>query len=211
MVITYHENLCVKVQVGDTILSFNPPAKGKTKFAADVVFVSMDDPAYNGVANAGWGEKQPLIISGPGEYEVGGIFVKGIGVEETVDGKKKINTIYFVLMDDIRICHLGAYNISEVKPEIMEEFGKVDILFVPICGENVLTPAQASKIAAEFEPNITIPLYCDEKGPCAPALKSFLKEEGGEGASAVDKYTIKKKELLEKNGEDVVLKPLAYE
>lgn len=210
MIITYYGSLCAKAQIGDVSISFNPPlrADGKTpRFSSNVALFSTKDKSQH--FSYSDPEKEVFIIDGPGEYEVGGIFIKGVLVEKDVDGKKKMNTVYSVLFDDINLCHLGAILSSDIKPETMEALGPVDILFVPITGGDVSSPAVASKLATSFEPHVVIPLYSSEKGEDMSSLKSFLKEEGSEEVHPVDKLTIKKKDIEGKDGEVVVLSPIS--
>jgi hypothetical protein len=81
MVISYFGVGMVKVQLGDTVIVFNPIGESAehkaVKFGSDVALVSLLDPAWNGVENAARGDRQPFIVNGPGEYEVNGIFIKG--------------------------------------------------------------------------------------------------------------------------------------
>ena len=208
MIITYCGNSCIKAQIGETSVSFNPPlrADGKTpRFSSNIALFSTKEKdqkfPHGSVADG------VFIIDGPGEYEVGGIFIKGVGVEKEVAGGKKINTIYSVLFEDINLCHFGAVNSADIKPEVLETLGTVDILFVPIMGGDVATPAIASKLATSLEPHIVIPLQATDRGVSADSLKSFLKEEGAEGVSTIDKLTIKKKDIEGKEGEVIVLSP----
>lgn len=208
MIITYIGDLGVKAQIGEKVISFNPPLRSdglSTRFSTDVALFSAKD----GGAGHSYSRMptKTFVADGPGEYEVGGVFIKGIGIEKEVSGKKKINTIYSVLFEDINLCHLGEIDSSDIKPEILEKIGNADILFVPITGGNVATPAVASKLATLFEPHITIPLCADNNGISKDMLKSFLKEEGAEGATQSEKLTIKKKDLEGKEGVVEVLLP----
>jgi hypothetical protein len=56
----------------------------------------------------------------------------------------------------------------------------------------------------QFSPKLIIPTHYGEVG-ISGALKTFLKEAGEEGVKAVDKLTLKKKDLEGKEGEVVVL------
>ena len=54
-----------------------------------------------------YGEKKPFIISGPGEYEVRDIFIKGFGTytELPISGKEKVrlqNSSYVLLLIILR-------------------------------------------------------------------------------------------------------------
>lgn len=205
MVITYSGGQCFKVSVGNTTIAFNPPAKDSKnfsvgKFGADAVFISMKHPDFNGYENAAFGSKQPFVVDGPGEYEIGEIKAHGFGVVTTYDGKLHYNSIYQVQMEGINMVFLGALSDPEIDPKILSELGDIDILFLPIGGGEVLEVPQASKLAVKLEAKLVIPMHYD-KG----ALGAFLKEEGAEGTKAQDKLTIKKKDVQAMEGELVVL------
>ena len=92
----------------------------------------------------------------------------------------------------------------QLSPETLEEIGDIDILFIPVGEDAVLTPAQASKMCVSLEPHLVIPMHYTKD-----SLKAFLKEEGETNVVPVDKLTIKKKDVLEKEGDIVVLEPVA--
>lgn len=206
MVITYHGGECFKVSSGDTTLTFNPVAKGSkrfvpVKFGVGVVFVSLDYPDFNGVEQATYGEKAPFVVSGPGEYEIGDITARGFGVKTVYEGVERYNTIYQVTLEGINMVYLGALSSGTIDAKILEQFGDVDILFVPIGGGDVLTTSSASALGVKLEAHVVIPMHYDQK-----ALVAFLKEEGVEHAKAEEKFTVKKKELADREGAIVVLK-----
>jgi L-ascorbate metabolism protein UlaG (beta-lactamase superfamily) len=210
MIITHYGGECFKIQTGDTVIAFNPPSKNSKlkalRFGADVTFVSLNDDDFNGVENNTYGEKEPLIISGPGEYEVKGIFIKGFPTETTYGKESKINTVYSVLFDGIKLCFLGALGSADaITSEIKGDISNHDILFVPIGGGDVLSPSEAGKAAVSLVPKVIIPMHYDGVGE-EDALKTFLKEEGGEKISPIEKLTIKKKDLEGKEGEIIVVK-----
>lgn len=202
MVITYHGNQFVKIQQGDTLIVFNPPA-GTNRFGATIGLVNLNDKDFNGVESLSYGDKQPLIISGPGEYEVKGIFIQGFGVPTIYKKEKKINTVYYLTLEGVRLCFLGALQKPALSKEIEENITEVDVLFVPIGGGDVLSPADAYTIGQSLEAKVIIPVQYEKDG--APNLKKFL-EESGESVSAVDRLTVRKKDFEGKEGEVVVLK-----
>ena len=210
MIISYHGVECVKVQFGDKVLVFNPISKdskfGATRFGADIAFISLNHSDMNGAENVAYGERQPFVVSGPGEYEIKGIFAEGlIGGESAYGGEKLRNTIYLVTLEGIKICFLGALNTTNLLPLVQEVVEGVDILFAPIGGNGVLNSTDAYKVAVSLEPKIIIPIHFGEVGD-KNALKTFLKEGGAEDEKAEEKLTIKKKDLEGKEGDIVVLK-----
>jgi len=210
MIITHYGGECFKIQTGDIIIAFNPPSRNSKlkapRFGADVAFVSLNNDDFNGTENNTYGGKEPLVISGPGEYEVKEIFIKGFPTETTYGNETKINTIYSVLFDGIKLCFLGAIgNADAISSETKGEIANHDILFVPIGGGDVLSPSEAGKVAVSLAPKVIIPMHYDGVGE-KDALKTFLKEEGGDKIAPIEKLTIKKKDLDEKEGEIVILK-----
>lgn len=205
MIITYYGSEFIKVQTGDIVLAFDPVGKDssfkQSRFGSDVALVSLDHPDFNGIDQLTYKDREPFVISGPGEYEVRGIFVKGFLTQTKYGGKNFINTVYAVKFDDMNICHLGALSsLDTLSPEIKEGIGDVDILFVPIGGGDVLNPAEAYKISVLLAPKIIIPVHDGSKSQ----LDAFLKDAGSD-AKPTEKLTLKKKDLETMEGEIILL------
>ena len=203
MVITYHGGECFKITQGDLTLAFNPPSKNSSlqspRFGSDVVLVSQNHPDFNGVENAKFGEREPFVIMGPGEYEIRGVAVRGFGSPSTYGGEH-LNTIYSVLLEGTNLCFLGAQSSATLPQAAKQELDDIDILFVPVGSSGVLSAAEAYKLAVSLEPKAIVPMHYD-----AASLKSFLKEAGSEGVKPIDKLTTKKKDLADKEGDIIVL------
>lgn len=213
MVITHHGGQCFKVTFGDLTLVFDPIAKGATlpaaRFGADIALVSRNHPDMNGVEEVTYGEKVPFAITGPGEYERQGVVVQGF-LSKSKYGLSKgdteaVNTIYSVSLEDMTLVHLGALADSELSQEARESIGEIDVLFVPIGGDGVLAPDNAHKLAVSLEPKIIIPMHWSGIGS-AKALDTFLKESGN-GNEKVDKLTLKRKDLVGRDGSILVITP----
>ncbi|HEY4480396.1 MAG TPA: MBL fold metallo-hydrolase [Candidatus Paceibacterota bacterium] len=212
MIITYQGVQNFKVQFGDTVLAFDPVSKNSkhkaSSFGADIALVSLNHPDMNGIEQASRGEKEAFVIQGPGEYEVQGVFIKGLPSVSLypstgsgqVGGEEKTNTIYTVNLENINLCFLGALGDAKIPNVTKESIDGVDILFVPIGGNGALDASEAYKFAVSLEPSIIIPMNYS-----AESLKSFLKEGSAEGLKPLDKLTIKKKDLEGKEGEVIVL------
>ena len=205
MVISYHGGEFFKVSFGSTTLAFNPIGKksklSPVKFGSDAAFISLWNDDFNGVENVKHGNKDPFVVDGPGEYEIGLVTARGFGVKTTYDKEERFNTIYQVRLEEMNMVFLGALSNPEIDPKILSELGDIDILFVPIGGGDVLEVPQASKLAVKLEAKLVIPMHYD-----AVALKAFLKEEGNESVKPVDKLTLKRKDVSVMEGEVAVLK-----
>lgn len=213
MIVTYLGNETFRIQVGDLVLALNPPAKSSefkmNKFGANVVLQSIKHPDMGGGRDFSYGDKEPFVISGPGEYESNGLFIKGVAGESKYDlpkgTDKRINTIYSLTVDGINILYLGAQS-GQMPAGLSDIVDEVDMLFIPIGDKGTFDAKEAEKIVLNLEPKIVIPMgYTSVKDP---QLVAFLKEAGG-GEAPVDKLTIKKKDLEGKDQDVMVLIPQA--
>ncbi len=198
MEVKYFGNSCFRIKGKDIVLLTNPfdSSLGIKLFGLDadlVLFSSKKDSKENSslVKNA-LNRKEPFIIDEPGEYEVGGAFVLGIPFDR--------KNIYIITVDGMRLAFLGGIS-QKVTEKELEEIDGVDILFLPVGGNSVLTEKQAAYIEEKIQPKIIIPMSFK-----IPSLKidfngvdDFLKEIGSEGINPVDKLIIAKDRLpLEK-------------
>ncbi len=208
MIITYFGKQFFKIQQGEMVLAFNPVSKGSktgisAHFGSDIALVTTNHPDYNGLEQLSHGERTPFAVTGPGDYEVKEIFIKGLLSEASVAGKKYINTIYSLSVDNINIVFLGALSDSEISKDAREAINNPDILFIPVGGNGLLDAKTAAKFASALEPKMIIPMDYDNA-----SLKAFLKETAEEKTEAVDKLTLKLKDLEGKEGEVLVLEAI---
>jgi len=203
MVISYLGKQFFKVSVGDTVLAFNPVSKDSkhkaSRFGADIALITVDHPDYNGAEMLTFGDKVPFVISGPGEYEIKEIFVKGVPSESSI--KEKINTIYTLELDKINLCFLGTVA-GKLPADSRAGIEAVDILFVPVSG--ALSASDVYQLAVSFEPKVIIPMEYEEG---SESFKKFLKEGDAKLSEAVDKLTVKAKDIEGKEAEIIVLAP----
>lgn len=213
MVITHHGGQCIKVTLGDLTIVFDPISKKATlpsvRFGADIALVSRNHPDMNGVDEVAYGEKVPFPITGPGEYERQGVVVQGfLSSSKYGLGKGEesaVNTIYSVSLEDMTLVHLGALADEDLPRAARENIDEIDVLFVPVGGDGVLTPDKAHELAVALEPKIIIPIHYSGMGE-AKALETFIKE-GGSKSEKVEKLTLKKKDLVGRDGSIIVVQP----
>ncbi len=205
MVITYQGGSFFKVTFGDTTLAFNPISKKsklkQSRFGADIALMSTNNVDCNGIENITHGDKEPFVISGPGEYEAKKVTILGFGTTTSYGGNESINTIYLVTLEGMKVCFLGLLDSDKLPQEALEVVDDIDILFVPIGGEGTLNPSKAHELSVKLGAKVVIPMAYDDK-----ALKKFLKEEGNEAIKPIDKLTIKRRDLEGKSGEIMILK-----
>ena len=147
---------------------------------ADIVTVSHDADDHNYVKGV---KGEFRVLAGPGEYEVSSVFVTGLELRGSK--KKEVavgprNTVFLFEFDDLTVCHLGDLNIVPTQAQVEEALGAVDVLLIPVGGEETLNASQASEVVSLLEPHIVIPMHYqvpDVTLNLDPVGK-FLKEMG---------------------------------
>jgi L-ascorbate metabolism protein UlaG (beta-lactamase superfamily) len=172
--ITYLGRNCfrLKGRDGSVITDPCPPDSGFSlgKQTAEIVTVSRrDEPGYAYSAGIGG---NPMVLDAPGEFEIGGILVTGIA-NKRADGTR--NVMFISEIDGIRVGHLGlASNVA------LEDFKGVDVLLLPVGGNNALAPNLAADLMTKIDPSVVIPMNYKTGGEPLPLepLEAFLKETG---------------------------------
>ena len=125
--------------------------------AGNIVTVSHQDP-HHSYAEGVTGN--PRVVSGPGEYEIGGVMITGIpGLRRTGQGEPPgKNTMYLLLIEDIRVCHLGDIA-GPLTSEQLIVAQDAEILLVPVGGNCTINGAESAKVVAQIEPRVIIPMH----------------------------------------------------
>jgi L-ascorbate metabolism protein UlaG (beta-lactamase superfamily) len=155
---------------------------GKLKLKADIVLITHDHSDHNNPSAVLTDTREPFVINGPGEYEVNGVIMEGVGsYHDDVKGEERgRNTIYTIFTEGIRVCHLGDLGHLLTDNQI-SKIGQVDVLMIPIGGTVSLDAAKAIKVVNQLEPKMILPMHFKEEGLIAPfeplTLEDFLKQE----------------------------------
>lgn len=166
MTITYHGHSTFKIKgkVGTVVTDPYDNYIGLTlpKMSADIITVSHDHKDHNAVNTLiGTSRRNnPFIVTNAGEYEVVGISVFGVQTyhDAHLGVERGLNMVFTVLVDGIRVCHLGDLG-HELTPDQLEEIGEVDVLLCPVGGVYTIDPDQAVKTIRAIEPGIVIPMH----------------------------------------------------
>jgi len=141
-------------------------------------------------------QKAKLVIDQPGEYEVAGISIYGIGTRAHIDVEnEKTATMYKIIADDVRVLVTG-HIYPELSDAQLETIGTIDIMLVPVGGNGyTLDAIGALKLIKKVEPKVVIPThYADPKLTFAVpqlSLEEALKALGMEPKETVPKFRFK--------------------
>jgi L-ascorbate metabolism protein UlaG (beta-lactamase superfamily) len=211
MEITWYGQTCFRLSergLAAVVTDPHPPEIGLTfpRPRAHIVTVSYDDDQCRYVS----GVRGPFkLLDGPGEYEIGDVFVTGIAT--FADGKRGasrgLNTIFTFNFGELSVCHLGRLGHVPTQSQV-ENVGTVNILLVPVGGSGSLSPARASEVISLFEPNIVVPMYYKVPGLQVKlgTLDPFLKEMGLEKMASQEMLKVNRTDLSEET-QIIVLDP----
>ncbi len=128
-----------------------PPLKLK----ADVVTVSHQESGHNNVSAV---KGDARLIAGPGEYEIGGVFITALAMHFIEQDTARMNIAYLFDYDNLTVLHLG--DLAHIPDQsTIEALGEVNVLLLPVGGGNGLRAAQAAEVVALIEPNFIVPMH----------------------------------------------------
>jgi L-ascorbate metabolism protein UlaG (beta-lactamase superfamily) len=184
MEITWYGHSCFRLTERNYVTVVTDPFDNKKvgydplKLKAEIVTISHDAPGHN---NSDAVKGTTNVLKGPGEFEIGGVFITAV---QTDSGSKKAkdnvrNTIYVFDYDGITVAHLGDLQKIPTQSEI-ELLGSVNVALVPVGGGGSLNAAKAAEVVSMLEPNLVVPMHystADTKVEL-DSINKFIKEMG---------------------------------
>ncbi len=215
MNIQYYGDYCFKITTKpngrateDVVIVTDTPEKGSGLRApqgeAHIVLLSHQSP---GAAELDVIKGEPVKIFAPGEYSAKGVAISGFPIARDTEGGKERgqNTIFLFETEEMKICFLGALGV-EPTPETIERLAGIDILFVPVGGDDTLPVSAIDDLVRKLEPKTVIPMHYKIAGMSTtlPDEKPFCKSIGNCPKETIAKWNVKKKDLEGKNMEIVL-------
>lgn len=151
---------------------------------------------------------KPIIINGPGEYEVADTFVWGYpSYHDNEEGKKLgKNTVYLLQWEELTLCHLG--DIGHIPgPQLASKLTNIDILMLPAGSGSTLKASVAAQVVRLLEPKIIIPMHfkaleaaskMEASPPDSDTVDKFLAEMGSRDAIPQPRFNISRSSLPDK-------------
>ena len=199
MDITWLGHSCFKLRGSKATVITDPysPNLGYSlgKPTANIVTVSHQHEGHSFVQGVG-GEPRP--VTGPGEYEISGVLIIGIGTfHDRERGKSRgRNTVYVMEIDEVSVCHLGDLG-HVLTSEQVEEIDDVDVLLLPVGGVSTIDAPMAAEVVRQLEPKVVIPMHYNTEtlNRELEPVDRFLKEIGVKEVSPEPKVSFTKSNL----------------
>ena len=190
---------CFRIKSSGAVIITDPypPSLGCSlgKSTARIVTVSHQHPGHSYVDEI---SGEPRLVTGPGEYEIGGVLIIGIATfhDRERGGKLGKNTVYVMGMDEVTVCHLGDLG-HTLGVEQVEEIGNVDVLLLPVGGVSTLNAPMAAEVVRQLEPKIVVPMHfkTPELDLELEPVERFFSEIGVNQVSPQPKLAVTKSNL----------------
>lgn len=138
----------------------------------------------------------------PGEYEILGVIIHGIGVRAHMDEEgMSTAVIYTIEAEDVRVAIVG-HAFPGLNEDQLEQIGHVDVAIIPVGGNGyTLDGVGALQVIKKLEPKLVIPTHFADKAvkyevPQAE-LVDALKGLAMEPTETVPKLKLKYSELID--------------
>ena len=184
MEITWYGHSCFRLTERNYVTVVTDPYDNKVigydplKLKAEIVTVSHDAPGHN---NSDAVKGTTHVLTGPGEFEIGGVFITAVQTDSAGKKTKDVtrNTIYVFDYDGITVAHLADLQKIPTQSEI-ELLGTVNVALVPVGGGNSLNAAKAAEVVSMLEPNLVIPMHYStpDSKIKLDEINKFIKEMG---------------------------------
>lgn len=183
MKISWYGQSCFKIKCKDVDILIDPYHESTglklSKTKTDLVLVTHGHEDHN---NIGIATGDPVIINGPGEYEVRDVFIYGKqAYHDDNNGKDRgVITMYLIEEDGLKLAHLGDIGQKRLTDDQLEFLDDVDILLLPVGGKYTINAQEASEILSEVEPRIVVPMHYKMPGlkMDLDSVDNFVKEIG---------------------------------
>ncbi len=175
---------------------------------AHIITVSHDDPLRNGTSQVAPAEGEPMVLTGPGEYEIRGVIIEGVRSSLRGDGDPTSlrSTLWLFEAEDLRVAHLGGMGVPP-SGDAMDVLSVADIVFVPIGLPDTLQGADAAKAVRAMEPSIVIPIGYDPADQTA--LKAFVSAMAATPEEPVSRFTVNRRDIADETKRLVLLEARA--
>lgn len=184
MEITWYGHSCFRLAERNFATVVTDPFDNRTagyeplKLKAEIVSISHDAPGHN---NGDAVKGATHVLKGPGEFEIGGVFITAVQTDSAAKkSKEKIrNTVYVFDYDGLTVAHLGDLQQIPTQSEV-ELLGTVNVALIPVGGGSSLNAAKAAEVISMLEPDLVVPMHYatpDAKIALDP-LNKFIKEMG---------------------------------
>lgn len=182
MEIEYKGANCVVLKTKSDIVVVDPTENVEVKdFGTGSIVLWTDDSFKPSTGQSGF------TIDMPGEFEHGGVSIRGVAARRHIDPSGKRAVIYKVDISGVRLAVLGHID-APLDEKTLESIGVVDILTLPVGGGGyTLDGKDAMEIIRQVSPRVVVPTHFEDGVLYEVPQESFSVFEKEFGGAVEDK------------------------
>jgi L-ascorbate metabolism protein UlaG (beta-lactamase superfamily) len=126
---------------------------------AELLLVTHEHADHNGIEAIGGDPAILRSTAGRLESPLGEVVAVASEHDEQAGTARGPNTIFVFELAGTRVCHLGDFGQSALRPEQAEAIGAVDLLIVPVGGGPTIGADGAAAIVERLRPRWVVPMH----------------------------------------------------
>lgn len=165
MEITWIGGSCFRFRGREAAVVTDPQTSGLTQKSsfpkADLVAISVPDRGLEAenLVQANHRDGVIFVASGPGEYDVSGVYLRGLAGSKVVDGTQVPIVVYTMDIERVTVAYITRFT-EEFDSVLLDELGTVQVLIV-----NADNNADGvASLVSRLEPNIVVPFGTGSNG-----------------------------------------------
>ena len=133
-----------------------PPIEGVT---ADLLLITHEHFDHNGADRVGGSPAVIRSTAGRLDSPIGEVVAIASEHDEESGTARGPNSIFVFTLGGIRVCHMGDFGQSDLRPEQADAIGEVDMLLIPVGGTPTIGAQQAMAIAERLAARWVVPMH----------------------------------------------------
>jgi L-ascorbate metabolism protein UlaG (beta-lactamase superfamily) len=126
---------------------------------ADLLLITHEHADHNAVEAIDGDPHALRSTAGGHDSPIGQVTGVASEHDEAAGTERGPNTIFVFDFDGVRVCHMGDFGQSGLRPEQAQAIGEVDLLFVPVGGGFTIGAEQAALIVELLKPRWVVPMH----------------------------------------------------
>jgi L-ascorbate metabolism protein UlaG (beta-lactamase superfamily) len=126
---------------------------------AELLLVTHEHPDHYAVDAVGGSPQILRSTAGTFESPIGEVIAIASEHDDTAGTKRGANIIFRFAVNGLRVCHLGDFGQTALRPEQQRAIGEIDVLFIPVGAGPTVGGEPAAAIVRALRPRLVVPMH----------------------------------------------------
>ena len=126
---------------------------------ADLLLITHEHFDHNGAEVVAGSPEVVRSTAGVFPTKLGDVTAIASEHDPSAGTQRGPNTIFVFELDGLRVCHMGDFGQSALRPEQIAAIGEIELLFVPVGGGATIDGNAAAAIVSQLRPIWAVPMH----------------------------------------------------